>query len=89
MPTFRPIASTYNYQLANFLGKLFDDVIPNDHSAKDIFSFVEELKTVSVTNKCMVSDDVTSLLTNIPSDESIHLTIDLLFETKPELKISR
>ena len=51
---FRPTLSsieTYNYQLAKYLGKLLDDVTPNDHSAKDIFSFVEELKTVSVTNK--------------------------------------
>ena len=44
---FRPILSsigTYNYQVAKFLGKLLDYVIPNDHSIKDTFSFVEELK---------------------------------------------
>ena len=50
VPTFRSIGSTYNYQLANFLGKLLDDVIPNDNSTKNTFSFVEELKTVKVTN---------------------------------------
>ena len=76
-------------QLAKFLGKLLDDVIPNDHSAKDTFSFVEELKTVSVTNKYMVSYNVTSLFTNIPLEETIHLTIDLSSEAKPDLKISR
>ena len=89
---FRPILSsieTYNYQLAKFLGKLLDDVIPNDHSTKDTFSFVEELKTVSVTNKYMVSYDVTSLFTNIPLEETINLTINLLFEAKPDFKISR
>ena len=89
---FRPILSsigTYNYQAAKFLGKLLDYVIPNDHSIKDTFSFVEELKTISVTNKYMVSHDVTSLFTNIPLKETIHLTIDLLFEVKPDLKISR
>ena len=40
---FRPILSsigTYNYQLVKFLAKLLDYVIPNDHSAKDTFSFV-------------------------------------------------
>ena len=92
VPAFRPILSstgTYNYQLAKFLGKLLDDVIPNDYSAKDTFSFVEELKMVAVTNKYMVPYDVTSLLTNIPLKETIHLTIDLLFEAKPDLKISR
>ena len=55
VPAFRPTLSsieTYTYQLAKFLGKLLDDVFSNDHSAKDTFSFVKELKTVSVTNKC-------------------------------------
>ena len=51
---------TYNYQLAKFLDKLLVDVIPSDHSAKDTFSFVEELKTVRATIKYMVSYDVTS-----------------------------
>ena len=78
-----------NYQLAKFLGKFLDDVIPSDHATKDTLSFVEELKTVSVTNKYMVSYDVTSLFTNIPLEESINLTINLLFEAKPDLKISR
>ena len=37
----------------------------------------------------MVSHDVTSLFKNIPLEQTIHLTIDLLFEAKPGLKISR
>ena len=76
VPAFRPTLSstgTYNYELAKFLGKLLDDVIPNDHSTTDTFSFVEELKTVSVANKCMVSYDVTSLFTNIPLEEIIEI----------------
>ena len=92
VPAFRPIFAsigTYNCQLAKFLRKLLDDVIPNGHSTKDTFSLVEELKTVSVTNKYMVSDDVTSLFTNIPLKETINLTIDLLSEAKPDLKISK
>ena len=75
VPTFRPILSSigiYNYQLAKFLGKLLDDVIPNDYSTNDTFSFVEELKRVSVTNKYMVSYDVTSLFTTIALKETIH-----------------
>ena len=92
VPAFRPILSskrTYNYQLAKFLGKLLDDVIPNDHSTKDTFSFNEEPKKVSVTNKYMVSYDVTSLFTIIPLEETINLATDLLLEAKPDLKISR
>ena len=42
-----------------------------------------------MTNKYMVSYDVTSLFTNIPLEETINLTINLLFEAKPDLKISR
>ena len=83
---FRPILSlvgTYNYQLAKFLVKLLDNFISNDYSTKDTLSFVEELKTY------MVSYDVTSLFTNILLEKTIHLTIDLLFETKSDLKISR
>ena len=92
VPAFRPklpSIRTYNYQLAKFLGKLLDHVITNDHSTKDTLSFIEELKTVSVTNKYMVSYDVTSLFTNIPLEETINLTINLLFEAKPDFKISR
>ena len=37
----------------------------------------------------MVSSDVTSLFTNIPLEETINLTINLLFEAKPDFKISR
>ena len=60
-----------DYQSAKFLGKLLHDVIPNDHFTKDTFSFVEELKTISVTNKYMVSYNITSLFTNIPLEEII------------------
>lgn len=79
-PAFRLILlsiKTYNYQLAKVLDKFLNDVIPNDHFSKDAFSFVEELKMVSVTNKCMVSYDATSLFTNISLEEPIQLTIDL------------
>ena len=44
---------------------------------------------VSVTNKYIIPYDVTSLFTNIPLEETIHLTIDILFEAKPDLNISR
>ena len=37
----------------------------------------------------MVSYDVTSLFTNIHLEGTIHLTIELLFEAKPDLNISR
>ena len=51
--------------------------------------FVKEQKTLIVTNKYMVSYDVTSLFTNIPFEEMINLTVDFLFKAKPDFKISR
>ena len=66
---FRPILlsiGTYNYQSGIFLGNLLGDVIAIDHSAKDTFSFIEELKKVKATYKCMFLYDVTSFFTNMP-----------------------
>ena len=54
----------YNYRLAKLLGKLVDDNIPSNNSAKDTFCIVEELKMATVTKKCMVSCDATSWFTN-------------------------
>ena len=48
--SLRPIISsigTYNYNLAKFLTKLLDPVIPKEHCAKDSFSFCEEIQQVS------------------------------------------
>ena len=37
----------------------------------------------------MVSFDATSLLTNKPLEETIHLNIDFLYEANSDLKVSR
>ena len=37
----------------------------------------------------MICYDVMILFTNVPLEETINLTINLLFEAKPDLKISR
>ena len=42
-----------------------------------------------VTNKCMISYDVTKLLTKTSFGETIRYTIYLLFEAKSDLKIIR
>ena len=61
--------------------------IPNDDSVKETFSFDKKLKMISVSNKCIVSYDETSFLET--QEETILLTIDFLFESKPDLKINR
>ena len=90
VPPFRPIVSslnTYNYQLAKFLCNLLQQHLPSTFTVSDSFSFVQELNTIDVSNKFMVSFDVVSLFTNIPLKECIDLAISYITKgnTKPKL----
>ena len=70
IPPFRPIISsvnTYNYRLATYLCTLLQPHLPTTYTIPDTFSFVQELGTMNLSNKFMVSFDVASLFTNIPS----------------------
>ena len=87
----RPIASsvgTFNYNLAKYLCNLLSPHLPEQYCTKDIFTFVEELKRVSLVDKFSVSFDVTSLFTNIPLSETIKLAVDLIKTSQPDLNIS-
>ena len=78
VPPFRPIVSslnTYNFQLAKFLCNLLQPHLPSTYTVSDSFLFVQELNTIDVSNKFMVSFDVVSLFTNIPLKECIDLAI--------------
>ena len=83
-PKLRPIVSsidTFNYNLARFLCDLLSPLVPNDYSCKDTFSFVSQ--------KFLVSYDVTSLFTNIPLQETIDIAINLIFNHNPNLNIPK
>ena len=57
LPPFRPIVSsvgTYNYNLAQYLGSLLSLHLPSEYSTKDSFTFIEEIKSVSVTDKSLI-----------------------------------
>ena len=71
---------TYNYNLSKYFCELLSPNLP--------FTFVEELKEVSINNKFLVSYDVNSLFTNIPLKETIKLAVDLIKTSHPNLKIS-
>ena len=63
IPPFRPIVSsinTYNYRLAKYLCNLLRPHIPNTYTISDTFSFVQELNTIDLCNKFMISFDVAS-----------------------------
>ena len=89
--SLRPVISsigTYNYTLAKFLTKPLDSVIPKGHCAKNSFSFCEEIQQVSSNDKFLVSYDVCSLFTSIPLQETIGITVELIFENNPLLKVT-
>ena len=87
-PKLRPTVSsvgTYNYNLAKYLCNLLSPHLSEQYCTKDTFTFVEQLKGVSLVDKFLVSFDVTSLFTNIPLSETIKLAVDLI---KTSLNIS-
>ena len=68
-PKLQPIVSSagiYNYNLAKYLCNLLLPHLPEQYCMKDTFTFVEELKRISlIIAKFLVSFDVTSLFTNV------------------------
>ena len=50
---------------------------------------MQELHTIDVSNKYMVSFDVVSLLTNIPLKECIDLAVSYIMEGNTKLKLSK
>ena len=69
---------TYNYSLAKYLYNLLSPQLAEQYCKKDTFTFVEELKRVSLVDKCLVAFDVIGLFTNIPLSETIKLAIELI-----------
>ena len=91
-PKLHPIASsigTFNYNLAHFICDLLSHLVPDDYSCKDTFSFVSQIKNANLSQKFLVSYDVTSLFTNIPHQETIDMAVSLIFNHNPNLNITR
>ena len=80
---------TYNYNLSNFFANLLAPVIPIANCTKDLFTFCEEIKKVGAINKFLISYDACSLLTSTPLKETIDIAVDLLFEHKPDFKVTK
>ena len=92
VPPFRPIVSsirTYNYQVAKYLCNPLQPHIPNTYTISDSFSFVQELNTIDISNKYMVSFDVKSLFTNIPLRECIDFAVSYNTDENTNLKLSK
>ena len=80
---------TYNYHLSKFLTDLLDPIIPTSHCTKHSFTFCEEIKKVTATNRFLSSCGVFSLFTSIPLKQTIDIAVNLLFEHNPGLNITK
>ena len=81
-PKLHPIVSSignFNYNPTHFLCDLLSPLVPNDY-----FSLVSQIQ-----NSNLISYDVTSLLTNIPLQETIDIVINLIFNPNPNLNITK
>ena len=80
----RPILSatgTYNYKLAKWLDQKLKPLSVNDHTVNDIFSFADDLHGMKIDeHDILVSYDVSSLLTNVPVDETIEILAEKAFK---------
>ena len=71
-PKLHPIVSsmgTFNYNIVRFLCDLLSPLVPNDYSCKVTLSFVSQVKNANLSEKFLVSYDVTSLFSNIPLEK--------------------
>ena len=79
----RPILSatgTYNYALAKWLDEKLKPLSVNRYTISDTFSFAEEIQNLDIDeNDILVSYDVTSLFTNVPLRETIHIIAEKAF----------
>ena len=77
----RPIISavqTYNYKLAKYLDEILKPIVDNEMMLTDTYDFVNKASNLNVTtDKRMVSFDVESLFTNIPTKETIEIILNL------------
>ena len=81
----RPIISAigiYNYKLAKWLAGILTPLWKESpFMLKDTFEFVNKVKEIKTdTDKFMLSFDVESLFTNVPTDETIEIMLKKLFQ---------
>jgi len=85
----RPIISgigTYNYKLAKYLDRILKPLTTNsNYIIKDTFDFVNRVSKIQTNvNQRVVSFDVESLFTNIPTEEKINIILNRAFKDSDE-----
>jgi hypothetical protein len=79
----RPIISavkTYNYDLAKYLNEILRPLVDCTYMLKHTYDFVNRIRKIDVDNdRYLVSFDVKSLFTNVPTSETIEIILDLAY----------
>ncbi len=79
----RPIISaigTYNYKTAKYLVEILTPLVDHKYILKDTFEFVYKVSTIDPKkDKYLISYDVVSLFTNIPTLETIEIILNRAF----------
>ena len=73
LPTFRTIFQQLvppTHKLAEYLASILSDTIQNEFTAKDSFTFADEILS-RLSDLCM---DIDALFTNIPLDETVDIS---------------
>ena len=86
---YRIFSRTNNYNLAKYLCHLLTPYIPTDYCVTDTFTFVQDIQSLSMYSKFMVSFDVESLFTNIPLEECIDLAVNYISEGNLDIKLNK
>ena len=87
-PKQRPILSAINtptYQLSKYLVKILEPHTKNSLTAKDSFTFANEVRQQQ-SHHIMASLDVEALLTNIPLEETINICVEQVFKTTDKVE---
>ena len=87
----RPILSavgTHNHAVAKYLAELINPVSNSKgkHSASDTFDFISRISSLDISDKYMVSFDVTSLFTNVPIAEVVDICCERLYHVDHDHK---
>ncbi len=76
-------------KLAKYLCNLLAPHIPTELCATDTFTFLQDIQSLSMYGKFMVSFDVESLFTNKPLEGCIDLAVNYISKGNPDLKLSK
>ena len=64
-------------------------LVSNDYGCKDTFSFVSQINNANLSKKFLVSNDVPSLFTNIPLQETVDIAMNFILDDNSNLNITK